>query len=51
MRKIQKNVHVVLIVEDMATYFEWVTLFPSLEALCEVTYMDEISNEGYKNLT
>ena len=51
MRKIQKNVHVILVVEDLATYFEWVTLYPSLEALCEVIYMDEMSNEGYKVLT
>ena len=51
MRKIQKNVHVVLIIEDLATYFDWVTLYPALEAMCEVIYMDEMSNEGYKQLT
>lgn len=48
MRKIQKQVHIVLIIEDLSTYFDWVTLYPALESMCEVIYMDEMSNEGYK---
>ena len=51
MRKIQKNVHIVLIIEELSTYFDWVTIYPSLESMCEVMYMDEMSNEGYKQLT
>jgi hypothetical protein len=51
MRKIQKNLHVVLVIEELSTYFDWVSIYPSLEAMCEVIYMDEMSNEGYKQLT
>lgn len=51
MRKWQRNVHVVIMVEELQTYFEGVGLFPGLEALCEFVYMDEMSNEGFKVAT
>jgi hypothetical protein len=51
MRKIQKNVHVVFMIDDFQTYYEWVSLFPALEVLCEVMHMDELSTEGYRRFT
>ena len=48
MRKIQKNLHIVIIIEELGTYFDWVTIYPALEAMCEVIYMDEMSNELQK---
>lgn len=51
MRKIQKNVHIVFLIDDFQTYYEWVSLFPSLETLCEVTFVDELNSEGYKRYT
>ena len=38
-------------IDYFKTYFEWVSLFPALEYLSEVIYMDELSTEGYKQLT
>jgi len=51
MRKLQKNMHIVLIIDEMQSYFEWVGLFPQIEYMFEVAYMDEMSNEGYKQMT
>ena len=51
LRKILKNVHVVFLISDLNTYYEWMTMFPGLEAKCEVIYMDELSVEGYRQLT
>jgi hypothetical protein len=51
MRKLQKNMHIVLMAEDLQSYFEWVGLFPALEYMFEVMYMDELSNEGFKQFT
>jgi hypothetical protein len=48
MRKLQKNMHIVMIIEEMQSYFEWVSLFPQIEYMFEVAYMDDLSNEGYK---
>ena len=47
-RKIQKNVHIVFMITELQSYFEWVSLFPGLESKCEVLFMDELSTEGYK---
>ncbi len=51
MLKMQKNIHFVLMIDDYQTYFEWISLFPSLEVMFEVQYMDELSTEGYKQYT
>ena len=51
MRKLQKNVHIVFMIDDFQTYFEWVSLFPHLEVLCEVHHFDELNTEGYKRFT
>ena len=51
LRKILKNVHLVFLISDLNSYYEWVLMFPSLEAKCEVIYMEELSVEGYRQLT
>ena len=51
MRKLQKQMHIVVVIEDMQSYFEWVGLFPQMEYMFEVAYMDDLSNEGYKQVT
>lgn len=51
MLKMQKQLHFVLLIDDYQTYFEWVGLFPSLEAIFEVSFHDELSTEGYKTFT
>lgn len=51
MRKILKNVHLVFLISDLNTYYEWVSLLPGLESKCEVIYMEELSLEGYRQLT
>jgi len=35
-------------INDFASYYEWISLFPGLESKCEVMYMDELSSEGYR---
>ena len=35
-------------VNELQSYYEWISLFPGLEAKCEVIYMDELSAEGYR---
>ena len=40
-----------LLVSEYSTYFEWVSMVPGLETRCEVVHMDELSLEGYRQLT
>jgi len=50
-KKLMKYAHVVFMINDLQTYHEWVSLFPGLETKCDVMFMDDLTNEGYNQLT
>lgn len=47
-KKIKTNVHLVFEISNLETYREWVNLYPGLESKCEVIYVEELTNEGYR---
>lgn len=50
-RKLVQRAHVVLVVNDMQTYYEWFSLYPGMEARCDVMFVDDLSRDGYKQMT
>jgi hypothetical protein len=49
--KLMRHVHIVLMINDLQTYHEWVSLFPGLETRFDVMFVDDLSTEGYKQMT
>ena len=45
--KIRKNIHIVFLFSDLMSYKENFQLFPQLEYLCEVIFLDDMSPNGY----
>ena len=43
--------HIVLILNELQTYYEWVSLFPGLESKCDVMFMEDLSSDGFKQVT
>jgi hypothetical protein len=50
-KKMMKQVHIILSVNDKQTYHEWFSLFPGLETKCDVMFLDDLTKEGYRSLT
>lgn len=50
-KKLMQRAHVVMILNDMQTYHEWVSLFPGLETKCDVMFVDDLTPAGYRELT
>ena len=46
-----KYAHIVLILNELQTYYEWVSLFPGLESKCDVMFMEDLSSDGFKQVT
>lgn len=49
--KLKKHAHIVLMINDMQTYHEWFSLFPGLETKCDVMFIDDLTTDGYHQLT
>jgi len=49
--KLMRHVHIVLMINDLQTYHEWISLFPGLETRFDVMFVDDLSTEGYKQMT
>jgi len=45
--KIKKLLHIVILYSDLMSYKENMQLFPQMEYLCEVMFLDDITTEGY----
>ena len=45
--KVKKNIHIVFLFSDLMSYKETFQLFPQFEYLCEVMFMDDITQQGY----
>ena len=45
--KIRKMLHIVFLFSDLMSYKETFQLFPQLEYLCEVLYLDDLTPAGY----
>jgi hypothetical protein len=39
-----------MMVNDLQTYHEWVSLFPGLETKCDVQFSHDLDKEGYQTL-
>lgn len=50
-KKLMQRAHVVMVVNDMQTYHEWMSLFPGLETKCDVMFVDDLTPAGYRKLT
>jgi hypothetical protein len=46
-KKLIKYCHVVFLVNELQTYHEWFSLFPGLEAKCELMFFDDLASTGY----
>ena len=44
LEKIKKNLHVVFLFSDLMTYKEVIQLYPQLEYICDVVFMDDLTN-------
>ena len=49
--KLMNKVHIVFMISDLQTYYEWISLFPGLETRCEVMFLDDLVKDGYNKLT
>lgn len=43
----RKMFHIVFLFSDLMSYKETFQLFPQLEYLCEVMFLDDITTQGY----
>jgi hypothetical protein len=48
--KLKKRLHIVMCVNDLQTYHEWISLFPGLETKCDVQFTHDLDYNGYKTL-
>lgn len=49
--KLMSKVHIVFMIGELQTYYEWISLFPGLETRCDVLFLDDLVRGGYKELT
>ena len=47
--KIKKQLHIVFLFSDLMSYKETFQIWPQLEYLCEVMFLDDISSQGYRD--
>ena len=47
-QKIRKQLHIVFLFSDLMSYKETFSLFPQLEYLCEVIFLEDMTPAGYQ---
>ena len=49
--KLMRHCHIVLMINDMQTYHEWISLFPGLETKFDMMFVDDLHINGYEAMT